>query len=1091
MSRNIRLWASFWSGVLGFFVVIPFAAAATDLELRSVVFSQLAPPFATTTPYHGEAVWLRASLRISELSGSANIRIEAQMDGGPVYNLNNLTVSNGNRVYFLGGWIPTPGAHTFTVTIDADNVVTEGDETNNTLDIPLALTTLPPTTLPQKFLPSAIGGAAFNDWSVVNYVDVLRGNGEGLQDFTGGVFTYDQHNGHDLTLPNFARMDQGVPIVAAAEGTVITATDGNFDRNVSTAGQPANTVVIDHGVDGWKTIYTHMMRDTLAVKVGDTVSQGQLLGLAGSSGNSTDAHLHWSVERHGALVEPRLSGTNYYENIPPLQEDQPTTILDLDVTNYNPSGAEYKERPGRMGVYSTATPQNVRLWFRYSHFNAGDRYAVKWYRPDGSLSNTFNHSPGASRYGIHHWVFGSGAYAAFPGTWRVEVQMNTRVIGRAHFDVVTGPGASGIKVYNGSTYIIDNRTTAIDFASTSVGGAVATRTFTIQNHGQADLTIQQLNLPPGFSLNGPFPSTVSPGGEVTFKIDMDTTRAGSKFGSIEFETNDPDVPLFNFMVEGEVLGAAPANAPFITLSDRALAYTVRGQKSVIDADLTLADADTSDFNGGSLTVEFVTRSFDGDQIGLQDLGTAPGEIGVSGQTVSYGGTPFGTFTGGASLAVTLSANARLEAVEALLRSVTFCTTGGVARSGSSVRYIRFGLEDDAGNLSNLPIAVAIERSPNYDFGDAPASYGAAQHLVSGNGSIRLGLELDAEYQTQYSENAYGDDNDGAVDEDGVTLSGILSGGTSAWVNVEVQGFGARLDAWFDWNRDGDWDDNGEQIVTNLAMVVGENMVNVEVPSDARNGATFARFRLSTIGGLAHSGIANDGEVEDYRFSVSTSPVVSLALSGSPMEEAGGTATVMVKLPAPSVKNVIVDLVYAGTTTGEDYSSSHPASVTIPVNSTSVDVVLTATSELNDGEARTIEVSISQVSGGSPGDPSVVVATITDNDLDTDNDTLPDGIDPDDDNDAMTDDDELLAGTNPRDADSNLSIDRAERRSSNVLRFYFLTVLGKQYSLVCRPELLGPLLWEDTGLMVSGDGGIMYFDLPSPNLKKVYRIKLEP
>ena len=59
---------------------------------------------------------------------------------------------------------------------------------------------------------------------------------------------------------------------------------------------PANYIVVDNG-NGWQTIYYHLMTDSIAVKVGQTVVAGQPLGLVGSSGSSTDPHLHFEVHQ--------------------------------------------------------------------------------------------------------------------------------------------------------------------------------------------------------------------------------------------------------------------------------------------------------------------------------------------------------------------------------------------------------------------------------------------------------------------------------------------------------------------------------------------------------------------------------------------------------------------------------------------------------------------------------------------------------------------------------------------------------------------------------------------------------------------------
>jgi hypothetical protein len=80
-----------------------------------------------------------------------------------------------------------------------------------------------------------------------------------------------------------------------------------------------------------------------------------------------------------------------------------------------------------------------------------------------------------------------------------------------------------------------------------------------------------------------------------------------------------------------------------------------------------------------------------------------------------------------------------------------------------------------------------------------------------------------------------------------------------------------LNAWVDFNGDGDWLDAGEQVMFDRPLVGGSNGLSFQVPAGAALGSTFARFRFSTLGGLGVTGDAPDGEVEDYAVSVQTSP----------------------------------------------------------------------------------------------------------------------------------------------------------------------------------------------------------------------------
>ena len=86
--------------------------------------------------------------------------------------------------------------------------------------------------------------------------------------------------------------DYGLPIVAAASGTVIHA------GWISGYGY---TVIIDHG-GGITTLYGH--NESLLVGEGESVSQGQTIALCGSTGNSTGPHCHFEVRENGEPVSP-------------------------------------------------------------------------------------------------------------------------------------------------------------------------------------------------------------------------------------------------------------------------------------------------------------------------------------------------------------------------------------------------------------------------------------------------------------------------------------------------------------------------------------------------------------------------------------------------------------------------------------------------------------------------------------------------------------------------------------------------------------------------------------------------------------------
>lgn len=167
-----------------------------------------------------------------------------------------------------------------------------------------------------------------------------------------------------------------------------------------------------------------------------------------------------------------------------------------------------------------------------------------------------------------------------------------------------------------------------------------------------------------------------------------------------------------------------------------------------------------------------------------------------------------------------------------------------------------------------------DQPPCLDFGDAPdpstapakyptlfASNGARHVIVPG---VFLGAIIDAEPDGQPSMGATGDDVSNLADEDGVIMPPAIIQNQLTPITVIAGPQGCLLDAWMDYNQDGDWDDAGEQIFTGFPLTPGvPNPLFVTVPLSSSTGLTYARFRCSTAGGLTPYGKAPDGEVEDY------------------------------------------------------------------------------------------------------------------------------------------------------------------------------------------------------------------------------------
>ncbi|TWU66701.1 tandem-95 repeat protein [Crateriforma conspicua] len=86
------------------------------------------------------------------------------------------------------------------------------------------------------------------------------------------------------------------------------------------------------------------------------------------------------------------------------------------------------------------------------------------------------------------------------------------------------------------------------------------------------------------------------------------------------------------------------------------------------------------------------------------------------------------------------------------------------------------------------------------------------------------------------------------------------------IAITVTGTGL-LDGWIDFNADGDFNDDGEQIFRSEPVTTGVNSLTVQVPMTAIEGETWMRLRVSDSGNLGPDGVSVGGEVEDYEVSV--------------------------------------------------------------------------------------------------------------------------------------------------------------------------------------------------------------------------------
>ena len=271
-------------------------------------------------------------------------------------------------------------------------------------------------------------------------------------------------------------------------------------------------------------------------------------------------------------------------------------------------------------------------------------------------------------------------------------------------------------------------------------------------------------------------------------------------------------------------------------------YTITG---------TLVATQTTDINGNYV----FTAS-----IGIQTNTTYT--IGILDSNFNSGGALFGSLPGPADqnpnglpnpdlrdsdgVTVTVGAGSNVSSL-----GVTFSTGG----PGSNDHTIDFGL---------IQVDWGDAPDPTYPILD---SSNGARHIITPTSPF-MGAIVDAEADGQPNITATGDDDDGSDDEDGVIFTDPLIPGIGLIpISIDMTGSanGCLLNAWIDFNIDGDWDDSSDQIFTDTPLTAGGvNVLAFTVPATATvNTITYARFRCSDEAGLAPTGLALNGEVEDY------------------------------------------------------------------------------------------------------------------------------------------------------------------------------------------------------------------------------------
>lgn len=232
----------------------------------------------------------------------------------------------------------------------------------------------------------------------------------------------------------------------------------------------------------------------------------------------------------------------------------------------------------------------------------------------------------------------------------------------------------------------------------------------------------------------------------------------------------------------------------------------------------------------------------------------------------------------------------LEVGDTLTYTVTATVNSSAAAELRNTAFVAPSVTDPATDNNSSTAVVNVNRP--MDYGDAPASYGDASHIIPAltSPTVFLGqTQPDSEAGTQADDNATGADEDALS-----SLPSLAADATRYSLSIPCEGNGAAVAGWMDLNGDGDFLDTGERAPTtgtgicsdsngsgpgSVVLTWGDG--SADITPLAAGATTHVRLRTASVANQLTNptGSADDGEVEDYTLTISSAP----ATGGVPFE----------------------------------------------------------------------------------------------------------------------------------------------------------------------------------------------------------------